>query len=159
MKRKNRNSIIRNRILKILSIPTGVSELKEQIKEVSSFGTIAYHLKELESEGLISKYKQEKKRGQPTKYFLTSLKKNPKKMIEYWKKREKLIIKNTLLFLKENLNSTEEQIQEYLINKIKLVKYSGEGDIVFNLIVNSNYVKPIYKLTPEGEKFLKENEN
>ena len=64
-----------NRILKILKEPTTVTKLKNKLKGISSFGTIAYHLKKLEKKGLIKKYKIEyKKVGTPTFYIISKKK-------------------------------------------------------------------------------------
>jgi len=162
VKIRNRNSIIRNKILKILQKPTGVSELKNKLTEISSFGTIAYHLKELEKEGLIKKENKKKLRGQPTTYFLTSLKiqKSPDDFLKKYDERRKLVKAEILKTIKENPNINDKELKKILIKKINFDWEGVDGDDYVDICFdyNENYVIRCYTLGIEGEKFLKENE-
>ena len=59
------------RIVKLLSTPKTVTELKRKLPEISSLGTLAYHLKILSDSGFIESIKDKTKRGSPTTYKQT----------------------------------------------------------------------------------------
>lgn len=140
--------IIREKILKILKIPCSVSDLKEKIPEVSSFGTISYHLKVLEKEGKIKKKKMKDKRGQPTYYSLKEIKapKTQEEMIK-WLGENKLKYKIKVLKL----------LKEKPRDDIFFAEDEDLEDVVFDLS-NEGLSKFTHSITPKGEKFLKENE-
>ncbi len=63
----------RERILQLLKKPLNVTQLKKRLPEVSSFGTLAYHLKILREKKLVVIIRKEKKQGGPTFYVSKGL--------------------------------------------------------------------------------------
>lgn len=142
--------VVRKKILEVLKNPTSVSDLKNKIPEVSSFGTIAYHLKQLENEGLIKKKKISDERGKPTYYFLKNVKKIPSTKKEIEKLYEKLILGGMI--------KTLELLKKKPREDDFFIKYN-DGELA-DSIMDCN-IKGLSKishtLTEEGEAFLKKH--
>jgi DNA-binding PadR family transcriptional regulator len=141
----------RGTILRILSTPATVTEIKNKAKNIESFGTIAYHLAKLEKESIVEKVKDHEKRGRPTTYSLVD-----KKLIEFYKERKKNeIIARTLILkkIKEQPLITDDELMAY-VEKSGLEEYALEE--IFGCS-NAKLSTISYKITPKGAKFLKEN--
>jgi DNA-binding HxlR family transcriptional regulator len=140
-------------ILKVLLKPSTVTEIKTKIPKIKSFGTIAYHLKRFEEEGIVIKKKEANKQGKPTTYQIkeNSLIKSYKKEIEEEEKKLNdllLIIKNNPeITRKELISKLEEADREDLIH----------SDVFADKLHNQNYCSYILKITKKGLKHLKEN--
>lgn len=145
---------IRKEILKILSTPSTVTEIKKKLPDVSSLGTIAYHLKNLEEENLITKNKDKKKQGRPTTYRLES--KEIREEIRKYKEEEKEILISCLDIMNKNPNITENQ----LINEMENLgfEYDKFIDKIMDTI-NNKFSIISFTITYKGKEFLKQNEN
>jgi len=143
---------IKEEILKILENPTSPTEIKKKLKDVNSFGTIAYHLKQLEEEGVITKEKDNKKQGQPTKYKLNSpeIRKRIKISNEEEEKR-KIAFLNCI---KENPLKEDAVIMNMLENEGFDDDWMAETSMNCN---NENLAVFCWKITKKGENFLKQN--
>jgi DNA-binding PadR family transcriptional regulator len=150
--KKTKKLNLREEILKAVSNPSTVTEIKNKIPEIKSFGTLAYHLKKLKTDGIITKKKEENKQGQPTKYKLQSLKEIER--LEKWReerKKEKIIF---LEFLKKN-----ELVEDNdMLNRLELEGHDLDfmGDASMSC-VGDKLATLHFKITPKGKKFLKEN--
>ena len=139
---------IRERILKILKVPISVSDLKNQLPDVSSFGTIAYHLKKLKKEGLIKKTKKKKERGKPTYYSLIGVEHPKEKIKETYDRMKKRLILKVLEKLKENpqkdsiFDTPDEELNDASMDAV------GKG-----------YSYLVHHITPKGLKFIKDNKS
>jgi len=143
---------IKDEILRILSKPTTVTEIKRKLPKVKSFGSISYHLKNLEREGVITKEKETKKQGQPTKYKLNSpgIKKRIKEFYDQ-KKKYKIAFLNQI---KQNPMKEDAVVTNELENA------GFNYDIIKDISMDSENEKLAvfcWKITQKGEKFLKEN--
>lgn len=141
---------VREQILKILIKPTTVTELKEKIKDVKSFGTIAYHINELMKEGIITKNEKEKK-GDKITYQVSS--KEKMKFYSDLKKTEEDYIKKVLTFVKNKPNIERQDLLIYF------EKLGVDIDYIYQQMLeceNENYMSVFYKINPKGEKFLKQ---
>lgn len=140
---------IRTRILDILIEPSTVTEIKTKLKDVESFGTIAYHLKKLESEAIVTKKKDSSKRGSPTTYSLTD-----KDFVEILKTDRKYSIvakKEILKLVNENPMIEDGEITSH-------IKRSGLPEAALDEVlecVNDNLTTLHFKITKKGLKFLK----
>jgi DNA-binding HxlR family transcriptional regulator len=144
---------VREEILKILAKPTTVTELKNKIKGVRSFGTLAYHLKNLESEGIITK--NEKKKGEQIRYSLMD--KRISKLLEKLKEKEKEAKIIILKKLKENPLMSDQELERYLEQSILDEKELPHViDQIFGCS-NENLATLHFKITPKGLKFLEQN--
>ena len=143
---------IRSRILIILSEPATVTALKEKLKDVESFGTIAYHLKKLEKEGIVEKEKDTTKRGSPTTYSLVD-----KDLIKIIKKmREDSVISRVAILRRiKNNPSIEEGELSLFVDRSDLP--SAAEDDIFGC-TDDNLATLHFEITEKGEKFLKQNE-
>jgi len=150
---------IRNKILSSLNEPKGFSELKQELG-VSSFGTLTYHLKLLIKSGKVEKLKDDRKQGQPTLYYLSTLKskeKTPEEMMEKFKKTEKDYMVEALKAVNKKGDISSKEFAN--LCQGKNMKEWSEG---FSAISKLQFMQPkmiesFYRITPAGEKFLKEN--
>jgi len=143
---------IRIRILQILEVPATVTEIKLKLRDVKSFGTIAYHLKNLEEECVIKKNKDTSKRGSPTKYSLID-----KNLIEVIKKmREDSIVSKQAILkkIKEQPLIEDREISRFV--EISDLPHTAVDDIFG--CTNENLATLHFKITEKGEKFLKQKE-
>jgi len=143
---------VRGKILSILSEPTKVQDIKKAIPRIKSFGTVAYHLKQLEREGIITKHKEKKKQGQPTFYKIQS-----REVLNKIKQDKEEDKKYKILFLKyleQNPGVSDKQLIADLMNvglDLGII-----GDLTTDCLNDNLYVL-MYKITPKGKKFLEEN--
>ena len=144
------NEGIREKILKILSSPSSVTEIKSKLPEVKSFGTIAYHLKNLKNEGVVTSVKDNKKQGQTTIYKLNS----PEiiKRISAWNKTKKEMELIILKKIKENPLIEDGELSN-ILEQEGLDWEFGE-DIILEC-AGKHLSVLCHKITPKGEKFLK----
>jgi predicted ArsR family transcriptional regulator len=161
MENLNKKSIkVKDTILELLDNPQTATDIKEKLLGISSMGTVLYHLKNLVNEGLLVREKQTKVRGQPTYYYLASLKRRgfnslqefiSKSEEEQKEKKIKATIE-ALKILKKGKKSLWELDEE--LNKRKEL----DEDSIWQIVGNKNiYVKQEVDITPEGLRFLKEN--
>jgi predicted transcriptional regulator len=143
----------RDEILAALSKPATVTELKNKIPRIKSFGTLAYHLEKLEKENLITKKKENKKQGQPTTYSIVSEK--IRKIFDKYNRKKKQMLIAFLKFIKNNPNIGDRE----MINKLEQQGFDKYliGDTSMDSS-NDNYSVLAHRITPKGEKFLKEND-
>ena len=149
---------VRKEILNILNNPTGVSDLKLKLKDVKSFGTIAYHLKNLKQEGLIDSFKDKSRRGNPTTYFKKTSELNEEEKEVKLKEMVKKQIDNQIIALK--LLSNKGYVKEDLINQKALEvnpQYNGFElwSKIDELRFEKEFIEVYYKLNDKGEEFLK----
>ncbi len=143
---------VKNQIIQILVNPSTVTEIKNQLPKVKSLGTIAYHLRNLESENIITKIKDKKKQGQPTTYSVKS-----KESLAFFEKmdaREKKEKIAFLLHLKKNPGISDNQIINDLINQGFNEDSMADSSMA---VLNENLATMSYNITKKGEKFLKDN--
>jgi len=144
---------LRNKILEILVVPTTVTELKNKLgKNVKSFGTLAYHLKILEKESLITKDKDNKSQGQPTKYKLVS-KEQLKRILNMQEETKKYQL-TFLKYIQENPLKDDAT----MLNDLENMGFNSEimGDVAFDCS-NNKFSVLCHKITKKGESFLKDN--
>lgn len=144
---------IKDRILQILIKPSTVTEIKNKIPELKSFGTLSYHLKQLENDHIITKEKQAKKQGQPTFYKLVDQK--TKNILDKMEALDTKIKIAALKIVKEHPNISDD----HLVNALVKQGFDSElaGDITMGL-VGDNLTELQHEITIKGEKFLKEND-
>lgn len=148
MKKSKKN--IREEILRVLSTPSTVTEIKNKIPEITSFGTLSYHLKNLENERIITKTKDKKKQGQPTRYKLES-----PEVIERLEKFRNIVIQNKVSVLR--LIEKDEFIEDSIMLKT-LERQGGDSEFIGDMsmeCVNENLATLHFKITPKGKQFLK----
>ncbi len=143
---------IRDRMLEILITPSTVTVLKDKLKDVDSFGTIAYHLKKLEEEGIVEKEKDTSKRGSPTTYSLID--KSIIHIIKERNKNAKISKKAILREIKEN-PMIEDAILSLFVERADLPHLSL--DKIFDC-TNEGLATLHFKITKKGERFLRQNE-
>ncbi len=142
---------VRKRILDILAEPSTVTAIRTKLKDVGSFGTIAYHLKELHDNGVIGKDKDESKRGSPTTYYLIN-----KDVISKVKKaRESRELSKTEILkkIKESPMIEDRELSLYL-------ERLGMSESLIDEVMNcngDNLTTIHHKITPKGLKFLEDN--
>lgn len=146
---------LKARILYYLEIPMTASDLQEYLG-VQNFGTIHYHLKNLEKENKIKSVQLKNIRGKPVYYFLRKdedkFKDFPNNYIKYIydiknKKREVCL---KILSKLENSPSYVKEIESLFDKALDL-------DEAVNILYNSEYVKLKAEITKKGEKFLRDN--
>lgn len=144
---------IRTRILSILVDPTTVTGIKEILKDVESFGTIAYHLKKLQDDGIIDNRKDTSKRGSPTTYFLVD-----KNLIEAMKeiRRDSIMGKMEVLKIVKDREFIEEGELTALLERSGIPE-KDIGIVVDEIFGCSNekLTTMHFKITPRGLRFLK----
>lgn len=160
-----KDNVVRNRIKKLLTYPKTVTQLKKELPEISSLGTLAYHLKELLNKGIVKKHKEKNKQGSPTLYYLTtskSLYESPEQW-QHIEEDKRRIYKNEILnFL---LKTKEPVFEGDIFNLIR--KYEelsaddfvsdnfGYLDIMYEVIEDLSKEGLIgYNITPNGKKYL-----
>lgn len=138
----------------ILINPTTVTGIKNKLPKVKSLGTIAYHLKNLENENIITKTKEVKKQGQPTTYKISS--QEISKRMKEGKKEEREQELICLNIIKDNPHITDDEIIAKLKNEGYEEKYGDRiwSDTPFNL-ANNHLTTINYKITEKGLKYLK----
>jgi DNA-binding MarR family transcriptional regulator len=142
---------VRGEILKALATPATVTELKRRTPNIKSFGSIGYHLKILEKEGIVVKKVDKTKRGYPTTYTL-----NSKEIIKDIKSYEKDLLEQKKYFLKI---IKENPLIEMEALDLKM-KRDGRGDVVFSDAKTDCLNEGLYilkhEITAAGEKFFKQ---
>lgn len=144
---------VKSQILDLLEDPLTASDIKQKMPGISSMGTILYHLNNLVEEGLLVREKQTKVRGQPTYYYLASLRKMGFKT---WRELEDKIKKQNesskvrlLKYLKDNPGNAFRLDEKFTSDK------KNNEDFIFDLIFNENaLIELSAKITPEGRKYL-----
>jgi len=141
---------IRKRILEVLRTPTKVTDLKKAIPEVSSFGTINYWLRKLESEHIIKKKKFKNMQGKPTVYALkdVSMEKSDKELLEERERQDKLEL---LRMVKLIANKPGRSHADFPLDVL-------HSDAPTN-ILNEGLADMKCYLTAKGKKFLGENKS
>jgi predicted transcriptional regulator len=153
MKRENQlESSIKEKIIQILVEPTTVTEIKNKLKEIKSFGSISYHLKNLIKEGIVIKEKDTKSQGQPTRYKL-----NSKKVLTRIKNLNEWVNKNTLIYLKF-LKDNPLISDNNMLNELEKRGFNRDvmGDRATDSLIK-NYSEIYHKITPKGERYIKEH--
>jgi len=142
----------REEILGVLSEPSTVTEIKNKIPRIKSFGTLAYHLKILEKEKVITKEKQKKKQGQPTTYKIVSNK--VKASAEEYNRKFSRHFLEVLNMIDKNPNLNQNDLYNRLMEKGLDMGYIGDA---LTDAYNENYTILSSKITEKGKQFLKEN--
>lgn len=146
---------IRDQILKVLVKPTTVTEVKNKLPKIKSFGTVAYHLKELEKEGIITKVKQEKEQGRPTSYQVRE-----KKILDAFKeieKTEESIRISLLKLLKRTPSISDDEAIDIIAQESKI-----DPEIIGDVLTDMDYqglAEICWKILPKGERYLKNKSN
>ncbi len=144
----------KDQILDLLKTPLTATDIKLMMPNVSSTGTIAYHLNNLKKEGRVIRDKQEHVRGQPTYFYLKHLK---DKGYSNWYELEADIKKELLkkkIRLFELLNKSPVDAFELE----KKITGSDEDDEIVEMVFNHpEHIKLMAELTMEGKKFLEDN--
>jgi DNA-binding HxlR family transcriptional regulator len=154
---KLRENLIRNQIIEILRVPKGVQEIKDELRGVSSLGTLSYHLRILLEEGVIKKKKFEELQGRPTKYFLKGMGNRinnalkPGDIDKLFKDKIELIRIKILSLIKEKTLSPEE-----IFKKFPKEDQDYINDILFNES-EKNYLNLKAEITQKGKNYLREN--
>jgi len=144
---------IRNKILSVLIEPSTITDLKNKIPEVKSFGTLVYHLNLLENEGKITKKHKEKK-GDKILYKLTDA-----KIIKVFEEMEKRDKKYLIAFLKM-IKSNPHIEDSILLNKLEQEGFdSNLMNDIFSNSISRHFSVIQHKITPRGLKFLEDNSN
>ena len=142
----------RNEIMAALQKPATVTELKRRIPRIKSFGTLAYHLEMLRNEGIVTRDKKGKKKGQSIIYSITSPK-IQKKYLDIKNEQKKFTIA-FLKLIKENPNLGDKE----MLIKLEQQGFNEEtmGDISMDSIAE-NYSVMAHRITDKGKQFLKDN--
>ena len=145
---------VKDQIINLLRNPLTATDLKERLPSVSSMGTIAYHLKNLEESGIVVKEKMEKVRGQPTYYYLAILKRlGFKDWSELERSQQKDKLKKHIKLLKDIASRPQDAFE--LVDRYDP---DEQDDDLFDMIFNRNdKIKLMAEITEEGKRFLKEN--
>lgn len=144
---------VRKRILNILAEPSTVTSIRTKLKDIESFGTIAYHLKELYDNGVVGKDKDESKRGSPTTYYLLN-----KDVINKVKKGRENRRKAKYVILKIIKDEPMIEDKELLWYLQRLGLSDVDVDEVMNCVSDS-LTTFHHKITTKGLNFLEDNKN
>ena len=143
---------VRNQILRILTNPSTVTEIKNKLPKIKSFGTIAYHLKELELDHIITKEKQKKIRGQPTIYKIQT--KDVLSRINQIKNEEQKVTLLFLEYIKDHPYANTLEVDEFLDG---IPGYYEAYQDIPSEAVNNRLASFHYKISGKGLKFLKDH--
>lgn len=159
MNKNNHSFKVKNEIIFLLSNPQTATDLKEKMPHISSTGTIAYHLKNLEKEGMIVREVKEHVRGKPVYYYLAALKSlgfglNSLENLQKFRAERKEKVK--LSILKELKKSPQNAYE--LFKKYDKNSSTGEHLDADELLFHPNkYLELEAKITPEGIKYIKDS--
>jgi hypothetical protein len=144
---------VRNKILDILLVPSTVTEIKTKLPKVKSFGTIAYHLKNLEKENIITKNNIVKVKGEPIKYQILD-----KKTRDWYNKYDRERKKYRYAFLKHIRDNPNIEDEKMILD---LKNQGYEEDLMGDVSLggsNNNFSMLCHRITPKGLNFIKKFE-